>query len=62
MRPNGPQVQLEYFGEEKDLLPLPEFERQFLGSAARSLGTVLTAQTRLFCTKVFGKECASQTV
>jgi hypothetical protein len=47
MRPNGPHGQSWCFGEEKDLLPLPEFERQFLGSAARSIGTILTELTRV---------------
>ena len=55
MRSKWPQGQSGCFGEEKDLLLLPEFERQFLGSAARSPGTILIELTRLFCTKVSGK-------
>jgi hypothetical protein len=55
MRPNGLQSQSGWFGEEKDLYSLSEFEWQCLGSAVHSLATTLTQLTRLFCTKVFSK-------
>jgi len=62
MRPNGPQGLSGCFGEENDLLLLPEFERQFLGSAARSLDTIVTELTSLFCTKAFGKNVIHKTL
>jgi hypothetical protein len=48
---DGPQYRPERFGEEKNILTLPEIESRTLGSPVRSLVSVPT-QLSLFSTKV----------